>query len=239
MTIAITPIKLRIALAALGLAAFAAAPAAEARPATFDVELEGVQTTTWEKHHINEGGCDVSIDGRGAETYRFRSKPLRVQAIRSPGGVLIIAGRGPARLRLSGTVKRSGDIIVGPGEVCSEGDGTGSPPPTPSDCGTRKVKGIVEIGFSTRPADLLVISDGLLDGSDVFRNCPAGASNQFPALMGLDDRGRRIGQRLPARDLFTQGQNVVNARGTTSVRGGELTSTTSIRWSASFKRVGK
>jgi hypothetical protein len=229
-----------IALAALGIAAGAAVPAAEARPATFDVELSGVQTTTWEKHHIAEEGCDVSIDGRGSETYRFHSQRLRVQAIRSPGGVLIIAGRGPARLRLSGSVTRSGEVIVGPGaEVCSEGDGTGSPAPPPSDCGTRKVKGIVEIGFSTRPADLLVISDGLLDGSDIFQNCPTGAKDQFPALMGLDDRGRRIGQRLPARDLFTHGQNVVIARGTGSVRGGELTSTTSIRWSASFKRVGK
>jgi hypothetical protein len=225
-----------IALAALSLAAVAA-PAAQAAPPRFDVELSGVQTTTWEKHHISEGGCDVPMDGSGAETYRFRSQRLRVQAIRSPGGVLIVAGRGPALLRLSGTVTRSGHILVGPGEICSEGDGTGTPPPPPPDCGTKRVKGAVEIGFSTRPSDLLVISDGLLHGSDVFRNCPTGASDQFPALLGADDHGRRIGRRLPARDLFTHGQNIVLARGTKSVTNGELTSTTTIRWSASFKRV--
>lgn len=227
-----------IALAALGLAT-TAAPAAEARPASFDVELSGVQKTTWEKHHISEGGCDVPMDGRGSETYRFRSQRLRVRAIRIPGGVLLTAGRGPARLRLSGTVTRSGEVLVGPGEICSEGDGTGTPAPTAPDCGTRRVKGAVEIGFSVRPADLLVIGDGLLDGRDVFRNCPTGASDQFPALMGLDGRGRRIGQRLPARDLFAHGKNVVIARGSKSVIGGETTSTTSIRWTASFTRVGK
>jgi hypothetical protein len=227
-----------LALAALGLAA-AVAPIAEARPPSFDVELSGVQKTTWEKHHIAEGGCDVSIDGRGAETYRFRSQRLRVRAIRIPGGVLLVAGRNSARLRLSGTVTRSGEILFGPGEICSEGDGSGSSAPAAPDCGARRVKGIVEIGFSIRPSDLLVISDGLLDGRDVFRNCPTGASDQFPALMGLDDRGRRIGQRLPARDLFSHGKNVVIARGTSSVTGGETTSTTSIRWTASFTRVGK
>lgn len=228
-----------ITLIALGIAAAATPAAAATRPASFDVELSGVQKTTWEKHHIAEGGCDVSIDGRGSETYRFQSRRLRVRAIRSPGGVLLIAGRGPARLRLSGTVTRAGEVLVGPGEVCSEGTGGGSPTPAPPDCGTRRVKGVVEIGFSVRPNDLLVISDGLLDGRDVFRNCPTGASDQFPALMGMTDRGRRIGQRLPARDLFGHGKNVVIARGSKSVRGGELTSTTSIRWTASFTRVGK
>ncbi len=63
------------------------------------------------------------MDGRGAETYRFRSRRLRVRAVRIPGGVLLVAGQGPARLRLSGTVTRSGEILVGPGEICSEGDG--------------------------------------------------------------------------------------------------------------------
>jgi len=227
-----------IALTALGLAV-AAAPAADARPVRFDVELSGIQKTTWEKHHIAEAGCDVSIDGRGSEAYRFRSKPLRVRAVRIPGGVLFVSGRGPARLRLSGTVTRAGEVILGPGEICSEGNGTGTPAPTAPDCGTRRVRGTVELGFSTRPNDLLVIDDGLLGGRDVFRNCPTGASDQFPALMGLDDRGRRIGQRLPARDLFGHGKNVVIARGSKSVRGGETTSTTSIRWTASFTRVGK
>jgi hypothetical protein len=234
-----------IGLAALGLAAAAgpavqaAPPSAGAEPARFDVELSGVQTTSWEKHHFNEGGCDVSIDGDGEETYRFRSKRLRVRALRVPGGgVVFLAGQRPAKLRLSGTVTRSGRIVLGPGEICSEGDGTGTPASTPPDCGTRKVRGAVELGYAIRPADLLVISDGLLDGKDVFRNCPTGANDQFPALMGHDGR-RRIGQRLPVRDLFAHGQNVVIARGTKRVTVGETKSETTIRWTASFKRVGK
>ncbi len=227
-----------LALATLALVAVAA-PAADAEPARFDVELSGVQTTTWEKHHISEGGCDVSMDGRGAETYRFHSKRLRVRAIPTPGGLVLASARGSALLRLTGTVTRSGEILFGPGEVCSSGDGTGTPASPTPDCGTRKVRGAVEIGYAIRPASFLVISDGSLDGRDVFEACPTGASDQFPTLMGYDDRGRRIGQRLPTRDLLTHGQNVVIARGTKSVRGGELTSTTTIRWTASFKRVAR
>ncbi|HYC82201.1 MAG TPA: hypothetical protein VEB65_10470 [Solirubrobacterales bacterium] len=230
--------RLALALATLALAAVAA-PAAEAEPAQFDVELSGVQKTTWEKHHISEGGCDVPMDGRGAETYRFHSKRLRVRAIATPGGVVLASTQGSALLRLSGTVTRSGEILVGPGEECSSGDGTGTPSSPTPDCGTRKVKGAVEIGYSIRPADLLVISDGSLHGSDVFAECPTGVADQFPLLMAYDDRGRRIGERLPTRDLLTHGQNVVIARGTKRVSGGELTSTTTIRWTASFKRVGR
>jgi hypothetical protein len=226
-----------LALATLALAAIAA-PDADAA-ARFDVELSGVQTTTWEKHHISEGGCDVPMDGRGAETYRFHSKRLRVRAIATPSGMVLASARGSALLRLSGTVTRSGEILVGPGEECSSGDGTGTPESRTPDCGTRKVKGAIEIGFSIRPADLLVISDGSLHGSDVFKECPTGASDQFPLLMAYDGRGRRIGRRLPTRDLLSHGQNVVIARGTKRVRGGELTSTTTIRWTASFKRVGR
>lgn len=231
-------IRLGLAFAMLALAAVAA-PAAGAEPARFDVELSGVQKTTWEKHHISEGGCDVPMDGRGAETYGFHSKRLRVRAIATPSGVVLASTRGSALLRLSGTVTRSGEILLGPGEECSSGDGTGTPQSRAPDCGTRKVTGAVEIGFSIRPADLLVISDGSLHGSDVFAECPTGASDQFPLLMAYDDRGRRIGERLPTRDLLSHGQNVVIARGTKRVSGGELTSTTTIRWTASFKRVAR
>jgi hypothetical protein len=225
------------ATAATAAAAVPAASAAAPRPARFDVELSGVQQTTWEKHHVSSGGCDVPIDGEGAETYRFHSRRLRVRALSTPTGLVLIGEKGPALLRLSGTVARSGRMTVGAGEVCSSGDGTTAPPPKAPDCGTRRVRGAVEVGFSTRPADLLVISDGQLDGRDAFATCPTGASDQFPTLMAYDDHRRRVGQRLPAHDLLSHGQNIVIARATKRVRDGELTSTTTIRWSASFRRV--
>jgi hypothetical protein len=226
------------AVAMTATAAFAVPTAGAAAPrlARFDVELSGVQQTTWEKHHFSTGGCDVAIDGEGAETYRFHSRRLRVRALSTPSGLVLIGGKGPAMLPLSGTVTRSGRMTVGAGEVCSYGDGTSPPAPRAPDCGTRRVSGAVEVGFSTRPADLLVISDGELDGRDVFATCPTGASDQFPTLMTYDGR-RRVGQRLPAHDLLTHGQNIVVARATKRVTNGELTSTTTIRWSASFRRV--
>ena len=51
----------RAVLPAAALALAVAGPASAAtgvRTAELTVQLEGVQKTTWEKHHFAEGGCD-------------------------------------------------------------------------------------------------------------------------------------------------------------------------------------
>jgi hypothetical protein len=231
----------RASLPALALALVAAAPAGAAtgvRSAELTVQLQGVQKTTWEKHHLPEGGCDVPIDGSGSETYRFRSAKLRVRAYSTSAGVVLSGLEGEPLVRLSGSVQRQGTVVVGPGEVCSYGDGTGeAPTPVPPDCGTRKIRSTAAIGFAGRPNDLVVIAPGLGLPKDPFLNCPIGSSSQFPDMLAFDDASRHIGRRLPARDLFGYGQNIVVARGTRTQKGGETTSSTSIRWTATFTRV--
>ena len=231
----------RAVLAATALALAVAAPAGAAtgvRTAELTVQLEGVQKTTWEKHHRSEGGCDVPIDGSGAETYRFRSAKLRVRAYTTSGGVVLSALNGEPVLRLTGNVQRQGTVVVGRGEVCSYGDGSAeAPSPMPSDCGTRKLSSSAAIGFAGRPDDLVIIAPGLDLPRDPFVNCPTGASEQFPNLLAFDDASRHIGRRLPAHDLFRYGQNLVVGRGTRTTNGGDTTASTSIRWTATFTRV--
>jgi hypothetical protein len=231
------------ATALLTLGAGATATAATAAPAPvqmaeFTVRVEGVQRTSWEHHHISEGGCDVPIDGSGSETYRFRSGTLRVTAYRTASGLQLSGARGEPVLRLNGTVDRQGRMLVGPGEVCSYGDGTAeAPAPLAPDCGTRPVRSTAAIGFAVRPGDLVVLVPGLELPRDPYANCPTGSSSQYPGLLAFDDAAKQIGRRLPARDLFAYGQHVVVARGSHTQRGGERFSTTAIRWAATFTRV--
>ena len=232
--------RLAIALAAavlLALGGSAPAAAAPVQTAQFTVQVEGVQRTSWEHHHISEGGCDVPIDGAGSETVRFRSGTLRVTAYRTASGLQLGGPRGEPVLRLTGTVSRQGRVNVGPGEVCSYGDGGEAPAPAPPDCGTRPVRSTAAIGFGARPGDLVVLVPGIDLPRDPFAHCPTGASEQYPSLLGYDDAARRIGRRLPARDLFAYGRHVVVARGSRTQRGGERFATTSIRWTATFTRV--
>lgn len=236
----------RAPIAAAALVLALAGPAADApaaapggvRTAELTVRLEGVQRTTWEHHHLSEGGCDVPTDGSGSETYRFRSARLRVRAYRTASGVVLSTPAGEPLLRLTGTVRREGTVTVGRGEICSFGDGSGEPPPPlPPDCGIRTIRSTAAIGFAARPDDLVVIAPGLDLPSDPFANCPTGTSEQFPRLLAFDDAARRIGRRLPARDLFGYGQNLVVARGSRTQTGGERTSSSSIRWTATFTRT--
>jgi hypothetical protein len=234
----------RAILPGLALALVVAAPAGVAsaastgvRAAELTVQLEGVQKTTWEKHHFSEGGCDVAIDGSGSETYRFRSPKLRVHAYRTPAGVALVGAKGEPLLRLAGTVRRQGTIAVGAGEICSYGDGTGeATQPAPPDCGTRQVSGTAALGFGGRADGLVIIAPGLDEPKDPFVNCPTGTRDQFPNLLTRSDAGQ-IGRRLPGRDLFRYGQNIVVARGTRSYRDSETSVSTSIRWTATFTRV--
>lgn len=229
-------VALAVAVLLAGGGSATATPALP-RMADFTVHVEGVQRTAWEHHHLSEGGCDVSIDGSGSETVRFRSGKLRVRAYATPAGVQLSGLRGEPLLRLSGTVTRQGAELVGPGEVCSFGDGTGEPAPVPADCGRRPVRSTAAIGFAVRPSDLVMLVPGVDLPSDPFANCPTGASEQYPQLLAYDDAGRRIGRRLPVRDLFDYGQHVVIARGERTQRGGERFATTSIRWTATFTRL--
>ncbi len=229
-----------LALAALLTVALAAPAGAAGVPRTADiaVEIEGVQRTAWEAHHVAINDCDVSYDGSGSETYRFRSRKVQLRAIELPNGSVFFTRRGrPAVLPLTGTVTRTGSLLKATaGLACAAGDGTGGPAPAPPDCGTRRVTNAVEIAFGVRVRDRIEISDGE-PATDPFKNCPAGGAEQYPTIMAWDGADRRIGRRLPAGDLFGHGRNIVIARGTKTRSGSEMTSTTTVRWTVTLTRV--
>jgi hypothetical protein len=117
--------------------------------------------------------------------------------------------------------------------ACS-GGGDGSSTPEPPDCGTKRLRGSIEIGFDTRAPARIVISE--VDASSPFRNCPV-AGEQFPTLMPYDTRGRRVGERIPTRELFAYGKHIAIARGTNRVRIPETSADTDITWTVTFTRA--
>ncbi|WP_372788032.1 hypothetical protein [Paraconexibacter sp.] len=229
-TVLATAVAVPVALAAPGPAD------ARVRMATFDVQVEGRQTTTWQKHHVADGPCDVDMHGSGSETFRFRSKTLRVTAFWTGKRVELVGPHGAAELVLRGTARRSGQIHTGEGEPCGSGDGDIAIPSPPPDCGTKTASSTVELAYFYGARERIVLSGG--DGYDPFNNCPGGAP-QAPYLLTHDGKGTRIGQRLPHRDLFRYGKSIVVARGKRLQRLPDTTTNTDIRWTVSFKRVEK
>ena len=225
---------------AVSMLAVAAAPAAaeESKLATFDVQLKGVQQSSWEYHHAAQHGCDTNSDDYGRETYRFKSRKKRLQAFWDGSRVFFATKRGPVSLSVSGKVVREAELNHSPGGTCNIGGGGAGQPQTALDCGTRRVRQKVTIDYSALLEDFVVIDDGLWDARSPFTNCPAG-SFQFPRLLTLDTDGDPIGQELPAEDLFRHGKSIVIARGVNKSRvpGAEQSYHASIRWSASFTRV--
>lgn len=214
-----------------------AAPArAGLRIIDFDVTIEGRQHTGWELHHDADGLCDQSRDGTGAETVRFRSRAVRLRALWEPGRTPVLVSRqGVPKVPPAITITRSANIEVGPpsGAACAGGDGT-DPAPVAPDCGTRRLRGSIELDFQSRERDLVAVSD--VDAPAPFRACAIGSTDQFPTLLPYDDRDRRVGQRIPAKDLFAYGKHIVIARGSRRVRSGDHRSDTDITWTATFTR---
>jgi hypothetical protein len=234
------------ALAALCVAAAPAVARAESpkpvfpKLATFDVQLEGVQKSSWEYRHTQQHGCDSNAHDYGRESYRFRSRKLRVQAQLHDGRVFFTTERGPATLSVRGTVKREAELNHSSIQDCAIGGaGVGGEQPQPDlDCGARRVKQKVTLDYSALYEDFVVIDDGLWDARSPFANCPTGGY-AFPRLLTQDSEGEQIGQKLPAEDLFRHGKSIVIARGVNrSPRpDAEQWHYASIRWTASFTRV--
>lgn len=232
-----------VALATTALSLVLAGPAAaEAASASFQtgkfrVELEGVQRTTWETHHVKQFDCDVNIDGHGTETVRFRSRPavLTVTSFGSSTPVLLI-GRKPAILDLRSRIARNGVLDTSGGEVCSDGDGTGGAPPPP-DCGTKRSTLFAELTYDSQRPGVIGLEQAAAMPLGPFHNCPSGGTS-WPSLFDHHvDTSRMIGQRLPVRDLFRHGKHIVIGRGTERQNTVEDRSTTTIRWTLSLTRI--
>ncbi|HEU4657028.1 MAG TPA: hypothetical protein VFR97_05865 [Capillimicrobium sp.] len=220
-----------LAVATVAAAAPAAAPA---RQATFRVALKGVQTTTWETRHVPMFECDVSIQGSGTETVRFRAKPTEVTVDASGGDVSFRQGFHDATIDLRATIARQGAIETTAQRICADGDGTGGPPPPTPDCGTKRSETWVQLRYASR--DVIALQPELAAPLGPFRECPVGGT-AWPELLH-DVDGRAVGQRLPVDDLFAHGKHIVIATGREEVSGFDETSTTTIRWELSLTRLG-
>jgi hypothetical protein len=236
------------ALAAVMVTAGPAAAAPLPKIYDYEIEIRGAQTNKWSHDHANQGGCDVDIHGSGRETVKFSSRPLHVKIMRGGGTTepFTILPPDPTRgpdLPLRATVKRSGSISTTGGEVCSYGDGTGDVRAQgPVDCGTKKASGLrVSLRFLKTPKNMLYMTEGYTDPADPFQNCPGG-SGAFPDLLHNDTHFNPIGHRFNRHDLgllFAQGKFELIAHGTKHYDDPESSSTTSIWWAVSFKKLGK
>lgn len=228
------------ATAALAGTAPAADAAAKFEIGQFLVEVEGVQTTTWTTNHVKAHACDADANGSGKETVRFRSAPTQMKGYRglSTPVLLFRPGAKPAEVALRSKITRNGTLTRGPSEVCAHGNGGGSAPPAP-DCGTKRSNGMtVRLAFLQRPRHLLVLNPHDAVPLGPFRNCPMHGDG-WPTLIDFDSNAKPIGQRVEPAELWSNGQYVVVARGSTRQTSGETRYTTKIRWSVSFKRLGK
>jgi hypothetical protein len=221
------------ALSSIAVApAFAQAEPSDMRSGRFVVELKGVQETTWKTRHAAQFECDVNIDGGGFENVWFRSKGTVLKVSSFGRTVLMRRGRAPASLDLRAKVERQGVVETTSGAVCADGDGDAGPPPL-ADCGTKRSRLRVDVSY--RRGRVSVEPD-LVIPRDPFANCPQGGIS-WPSLLTRSRKGRLIGQALPMADLFDHGRNIVVARGRETQDDGESQSTTTIRWSLSFKRI--
>lgn len=222
----------------------AAAPPADAASSRFlsgkfKVELEGVQRTTWETHHTMQFECDSNSDGMGRETVRFRSKPAVVSvAAFGASTPIILQKRRSAILDLRSKITRQGELTNYGGKICAYGDGTGATAPA-HDCGAKSSTLYAELAYDGQRRGFIGLEQSLAVPLGPFLNCPVGGT-AWPTLLDRNiATSRMIGQRLPVRDLFKHGKNIVIARGREVVSTGETTSTTTIRWTLSLTRVGK
>jgi hypothetical protein len=232
---------------AVGLALMAAmfapggASASGIQKATFKVKVEGVQTTSWKTDHPGGGGCDSPVTGSGTETVRFAARPVRVQALATPGlsapVFTALPGNGLPGLRLRGTIARQGTLDAAPNPLCG-GTGGGS---IARDCGTRSFTGVVlplAYRLTARPRDQLDLQPSVMD-EDPFVNCPS-AATAFPTLVHTNE-GEGMRTDLPRGELFdaSLGRIIVIARGRESEAVGEHTYLTTTRWVVTFDRLKK
>ena len=242
------------ACAAVAMAATALSPAiaAAATPGlpkaldqrTFKVDVQGVQTTTWTLNHASTGRCEPSVSGHGREQISFRSaRPERMDAKRY-GTAYVIFGDpfklGANDFVLRATVTRTGSMSGGP--VPKDCPDNGGPDhQTPPDCGTKRTRLDLQLGWLNEPRHGFTLTAGELGTlGEPFKNCPWVEGTSFPNVLEKQ-RGRAVVAAMPVADLFNRsfGQQIAVARASGRVRSGGVNAITRIRWDVRLTRVGR
>jgi hypothetical protein len=219
----------KLALVTMAAAALAAAaPAAEAQGryspqmARFVAYLEAKQVTQWSfpRYRSGNGNCQgiPFREGKGEQTIRFRTKPLRLLVTRY--------GNGPAHVTY-GTWNRfkpstrfgldAGGKLVRTGRILQiiEPDWCWGGGPTvvdtgPYDCGERPFNPDVLIGWKGNRVrvDTDAPPNPLGPGQPLFRQCPLTVP-----LSVLQEDWTAVTQRYPLKDVFDRSQGLVEVLG--------------------------
>lgn len=238
-------------LGALGAGPAAAVPTRSAngyKMATFLVEVEGTQDAELHLSREAEGPCGTSDHSIGREHLSFHTAhPVEITAFDTPGGGFnpeFFAGK-QLYIPTVATLTRSFTPLIQSVRTpeCTEDNGGADPgvEPTKPDCGTRRVDFPVQLQYSRKKHDGLLLSSAETD-ENVFQECPQTASiESFPWL--LVEKGATPGNYITAelsqKDLFDP-----DFRKWISLANGSKKRThpgewhkTSIHWSVSFTRL--
>lgn len=230
-------------LAVLGAASPATARTTT-RQATFKVEVEGVQKTTWSMDHDDPFGlCGAHSVGSGSERMTFASKrATRVKVVAFGSFVSFLVKGKPASFLVPTKVNRSGTLTVTPHPGgCADGGEGGAPPAPPQpDCGRRTSSIDVELAQSFRRKTSIMLTNGDLTPLVGYKHCPV-AGTAYPDLLASTTSGRPIDAPMPARDLLNPKlrKHMTIGRGTMVSNAGGTSTKTTVSWTVTFTRVGR
>ena len=233
---------------ALAVAAVAALPAlapAAGAPAgtptrTFDVSVEGVQTTTFWAAHPQHSHCDQAVRGTGSERVIFTSKRPEAIVARRYGQNFVSFGAGTLgddEVAVRAKVTQHRAVVTQPLDPRCEGTGGTPTPPAKPDCGTKRTQFDVAVGWwPSAPARGITLDRGaVIPPGQIFSNCPVQGVT-FPDLLTDTSSQRQIVARIPAGDLFNPAlrKHIVIGSGRFVSKTAESGYTTQIRWTVSL-----
>lgn len=214
----------------------------------FKVRVEGVQTNSWTEDKPAMWECDIASKGSGSERIRFKTpfRRMRIAAFgtKRPDSAIF------APLVANGTVRRHGKLDRTPVEQMPEhcladgGDGPPPPPPTP-DCGTKRFRGL-KLSLAALEGKLtLDRTSTVKQPPALFDNC-TWSGRVYPNLLTRKTNGKQVSTPFKPRWVFNPRFNrrtgewsktIMIARGTYRGRSFGTQYTTSIRWTATLKRL--
>lgn len=240
-------------LAALTVAGPAGA-ATKIKKARFKVTVTATQTTTWSVDRSDPFEiCGLTFRGSGEQKMRLATKrPAVVHALHAidttknpeTQAMILLGPLWRGTIAAPVTVDRSGTMTTTPNSSEPCGDGDGGPPPAPPapDCGRRRYAGYLGLthfpagsypGDDPAPLTGVLALDGPKPGipSQLYRNCPFSADG----TLLLSPRAT-----MTARKVFGKGRRfTVRARARTVYDNDGNHQETTMRWKATFTRLGK
>ena len=112
---------------------------------------------------------------------------------------------------------------------------------TAPDCGTKRTRLDLQLGWLNEPRHGFTLTAGDLGTlGEPFKNCPWVEGTAFPNVLEKQ-HGRAVVATMPVADLFNRsfGQQIAVARGTGRMIGGGVNALTRIRWDVRLTRAAR